>query len=221
MSPNSIADDEIRGGVAVRRTSAEEIVEFLSFSSDPSDRAQELKKFSAREWDRVIKWLDDAGLAFYFLQKLKHTNTTDSAPASVISRLERNFAANQERVAYMSQRFAFLNQKFNDTGVRYAVLKGLSLVPQFCPDAALRHQGDFDYLVDEPSLVAAQQVLIEAGYSPKRSRSNKEFIFVMRGTAEPSRGAEQYQVRAPHAAELHLDIWDSDLNMQPLIRNLF
>jgi hypothetical protein len=160
-------------------------------------------------------------LAFYFLQKLKNTNATDTAPTWVMSQLERNFAANLRRVGDMSHRFGSLNRRFNDAGVRYTVVKGLSLVPQFCPDAPLRHQSDLDYLVDDPSLLAAQRVLLEAGYSPKLSRSNQEFIFVMAGTREPSRSAEQYSARAPHAVELHLDIWDSDLHGLPLMQRQF
>ncbi len=70
----------------------------------------------------------------------------------------------------MSRRFDFLNLAFNNAGVRYAVLKGLSLVPEFCPYAPLRHQGDFDYLVDPNSLEAAQRILAEAGYVPKPSQ---------------------------------------------------
>lgn len=205
----------------MRRAPAEDIVEFLSFSSDPCDRLEALKKFSPRGWERALRWLNDAGLAFYFLQKLKNTNATDTVPVWVISRLERNFAANQQRVSDVSQRFGFLNQKFNQTGVRYAVLKGLSLVPQFCPDATLRYQGDFDYLVDDQSFLAAQRVLVEAGYSPKVSRSSQEFVFVMPGTREPSHSAEQYSAQAPHAVELHLDIWDSDLHGLPLMPKQF
>jgi Uncharacterised nucleotidyltransferase len=218
---NSIFAGAIGGSATVRRTPAEDIVEFLSFSRDPCGRANDLKKLSLREWERVLSWLDDAGLALYFLQKLKNTNETDGVPAWVTSRLERNFAANQQRVGDMSNRLGFLNKKLSDAGVRYAVLKGLSLVPQFCPDATLRLQGDFDYLVDEQSLLAAQRVLVEAGYNPKASLSSQEFIFVMPGTEEPSGSAEQYEARAPHAVELHLDIWDSERNRLPSLRSLF
>jgi len=139
----------------------------------------------------------------------------------VISHLEWNLASNRGRVDYMSHQFAFLNQKFNDAGVRYTVVKGISLVPQFCPEASLRHQSDFDYLVDDRSLLPAQRILAESGYRAQRSRSSQEFKFVTPDRGEPSRSAEQYQARAPHAVELHLDIWDSDLHGMPLMQRLF
>jgi hypothetical protein len=211
----------VGGGATVRRTPAEHIVEFLSFSNDRCASLGDLNRFTGREWKRALRWLDDSGLPFYFLQKLKDTNATPSVPPWVISHLERNFAANQGRFGYMSNQFAFLNQKFNDASVRFAVLKGISLVPQFCPDAALRHQSDFDYLIDDQSLQAAQKVLVEVGYSPKLSSSSQEFIFLMPGQGEPSRSDEQYEARAPHAVELHLDVWDSDLLGLPLIPRLF
>jgi putative nucleotidyltransferase-like protein len=202
----------------VKRTLAEGIVEFLSFSSDSSERT-ELGKFSPREWARALQWLDDANLAFYFLQKLKDKSATETVPASVISRLEQNFATNQQRVDDMSQRFDVLNNRFNAAGVRYAVIKGFSLVPEYCPSAPLRHQGDFDYLIEEQSLPAARRVLVDSGYVAKQSPSSQESIFVI-PSGEPSRSATQYSARAPHAVELHLDIWDSDLHSVPSIPRL-
>lgn len=205
----------------MRRTPAEHIVEFLSFSSDGCASRGDLNRFNEREWKRALRWLDDSGLPFYFLQKLKDTNATPSVPPWVIAHLERNFAANQGRVGAMSSQFGLLNHKFNDAGVRYAVLKGVSLVPQFCPDAALRHQSDFDYLIDDRSLLAAQSVLVDIGYHQKLSSSRQEFIFLKPGMGEASRSDEQYDARAPHAVELHLDVWDSDLHGLPSIQRLF
>jgi len=210
----------IGGGAAVRRTPAEDIVEFLGFSTTACDRVHELKRISPRKWEPVLRWLDDSGLVFYFLEKLRNTSV-NAVPTWVISRLERDFAANERRVRDMRVRFGFLNQKFNEAGLRYAVLKGFSLVPQFCPDLTLRHQADFDYLVDEQSLSAAQRVLVEAGYCQKHSRRNQEFVFVLPGTGEASRSAEQYSAQAPHAVELHLDIWQSDLSTLPATRRQF
>ena len=204
----------------MKRTPVEEIVGFLSFSRDRHDPLHVFETFTRRQWKHVLQWLDDAGLAFYFLQKLKHTNAGDAVPSFVASRLAANFASNQMRVQDMSHRFEAINRRFTDAGVRYVVLKGFSLVPQFCPYAPLRHQGDFDYLVDERSLPTACSVLIDAGYSPQESRSSKESIFIS-STGEPSRSGRQYSPQAPHAVELHTDIWDSALHRVPAIPSLF
>ena len=205
----------------MRRNPGQEIVDFLSFSSAAKHDHAGLRNFRERDWRRASKWLDDSGLAFYFLRKLKQTNAREAVPTWVMNRLEQSFADNQQRVGEMSRRFDSLNRKFNDAGVRYVVLKGLSLVPEYCPDANLRHQGDFDYLVDDQSLSTAQRIVGDAGYNPKPSASSQEYIFVSRGTGTATRSPEQYSARAPHAVELHLDIWDSEQHGLPSMPGLF
>jgi hypothetical protein len=204
----------------VKRDIREYVARFLSFSGDGSEGLSAVEKFSDREWTHVLQWLYDSGLAFYFLQKLKDTKATGAVPALVLSRLERSFAANQARVEDMSRQFGSLNGRFDDLGIRFVVLKGFSLIPKFCAYAPLRHQGDFDYLVDGESLAAASRVLSDAGYVAKESRSSEEFIFV-HPAGKPSRGAEQYLPSAPHAVELHVDLWDSRLHRVPGVPNLF
>lgn len=208
------------GGAGVTRTPVEDIVAFLRFSRDYRDRLNAIQKFTPRQWRHVLRWLDDAGLAFYFLQKLKDTNAADVVPPLPMSRLERNYASNQLRVDDLSHRFDSINNQFTDAGVHYTAIKGFSLVPQFCPYAPLRYQADFDYLVEEQSLPAASRVLIQAGYTTKDSRSSKESIFITpRG--QPSRGDQQYSPQAPHAVELHTEIWDSKMHKLPPLPNLF
>lgn len=205
----------------MKQAPGETVVQFLRYSGDSHDHSlAAIERFSPRQWERALQWLDDESLAFYFLQKLKDVHAVDRIPDSILGRLQQKFASNQLRVEDMSRRFDILNQKFNDAGFRYAVVKGVSLVPEFCPYAPLRHQGDFDYLLDDKSLTAARQVLLEAGYVPKKSLSSVEEIFVIPG-GKPSRGAEQYSARAPHAVELHTDIWDSVLHGLPQIPQIF
>jgi hypothetical protein len=187
------------------------VLDVLGFAGETNDHLSKLRGFRAREWDNELTWLHDAGLALYLLQKLRDTNATDILPRSILSRLEKNLAANQRRVASMAREFAFLNRKLDDAGVRYAAVKGFSLVPQFCPDASLRHQGDFDYLVDSQSQPKAQHVLEDAGYALKKYKKN-EFVFLMPSAGAPPSTDEQYEAHAPHAVELHLAFWDSELH---------
>ena len=195
----------------MKPTLAEAVVDFLGFSGQTSEHLDELKGFQQREWQRTLPWLHDAGLALYFLQKLKDTNATNILPRSTSSRLEENLTANRRRVGYMARQFDFLNQKFNGAGVRYAAVKGFSLIPQFCPDASLRHQSDLDYLVDNQSLPVAQRMLEDAGYFLKRCSAN-EFVFLMPSAQIVPPADEQYEAHAPHAVELHLAFWDTDFH---------
>jgi hypothetical protein len=195
----------------VKRTVAEAVVNYLSFSGKTSAHVGELAGFRDREWKQGVSWLHDTGLALYLLQKLKRGNVTDIVPKATLSRLEENLAANRRRVIYMASQFEFLNQKLSAAGVRYAAVKGFSLVPQFCPDASLRHQSDFDYLIDHQSLPLAQTVLEEAGYFLSKHKAN-EFVFLMPSRAIPPPDDEQYEAHAPHAVELRVAFWDSDFH---------
>ena len=199
-------------GEVVRQTLAETIVDILSFSGVADDHLSALKRFNRRDWGNVLTWLHDAGLALYLLQKLKGANATEILPISILSRLEKNLTANRQRVAQMASQFDFLNQKFNGAGVRYVAVKGLSLVPEFCPDASLRHQSDFDYLVDEQSLPVARRVLEDVGYGLKKCTAN-EFIFLLPSAWAPLLSdEEQYEAYAPHTVELRLAFWDSHVH---------
>lgn len=204
----------------MKSSPAEAVIGFLSFSGDRRESLEAMEKFTPRHWKHILRWLDDAGLAFYFFQKLKDEHASGNVPLSVLSRLERNFASNQLRIEEMGRRFEAINRKFNDAGVRYTVIKGFSLVPQFCPRAALRHQSDLDYLIDEQSLPLARRLLSDAGYRSKISRSSKESIFVSFGNA-PSRSYAQYSPHAPHAVELHTEIWDDDMHGVREVPKLF
>lgn len=200
---------------------AELVVAFLGCAASPASRTAALGNLNPQKWPQLLQWMDDAGLSFYFLQKLTDTGSRRVVPGWVVKRLEENFAANQRRVGEMSRRFDVLNRQFENAGVLYAVLKGFSLVPQFCPSAALRYQADLDYLIAEDSLTAAQQILRRAGYAEKPSRSRLESIFVPPGSEQPSRGVQQYGPQAPYAVELHLDLWDGDLHQLHSIPRLF
>jgi hypothetical protein len=202
----------------VKRTRPEDIVAFMRFSGAEPNHPR-FPDTSERNWTSLLRWLDDSGMAFYFLQRLQDEGAAESVPGWVLSQLKQDFLANQHRSDYLRQRFAFLNQAFGDAGLKYAVLKGFSHVPQFCPNAALRHQGDLDYLVDERSLPTAQRLLEAAGYRLKPAISDQEFVYLLAGVDAPSHG----RCYAPefHAVELHLDVWDSDLNRLPMMDRLF
>jgi Uncharacterised nucleotidyltransferase len=195
----------------VRHALIDAVLAVLAFTGETSDHLSELRRFRTRDWDHALTWLHDAGLALYLLQKLKNKNATDVLPASIMFRLEKNLAANRRRVASMAAEFEFLNRELDDAGVRYAAVKGFSVVPQFCPDASLRHQSDFDYLVNGGSVPKVQSVLEEAGYVLTKHKKN-EIVYLKRSAGTPPPTDEQYEAHAPHAVELRLAFWDSELH---------
>jgi Uncharacterised nucleotidyltransferase len=205
----------------VIQNSQEALVAFLGYASNSAEGLARLRTLSDRKWRKTLTWLDDAGLALYFFDKLKRTGLAHMIPLWVSCRLEQCLRANESRIFELSKQFDHLNRSFRKANINYAVVKGFSLVPEYCPDANLRHQGDFDYLMDEESIEAAERIVLDAGYSAKPRRSRQELIFVKSGGVPPSRTPEQYSPRSPHGVELHLNMWNSDEHPLPEIRNPF
>jgi len=192
----------------VKRELAHHVVRFLSLSPERSHSVR-WDRFRSRDWQRTLPWLHENGLALYFRQRLKDSNREAAVPDLVWSNLERNFAANRKRITSLANRFERLNREFERAGVTYAAVKGFSLVPDFCPDSCLRPQSDFDYVIQEDSLLQAQRVLAGAGYSLK-AQAARDYEFQLPGTEFVPTAESQYSSSAPHTVELHLSLWDSN-----------
>jgi hypothetical protein len=196
---------------AMNRPLAEAIIRHLSFSDGTDESGASLSNFSLRQWEDTLGWLDNANLALYLLRKLRDTHADRKLPPAVLSRLELNHSRNQLRVAEMASQFAAVNDQFRQSGVRYAVAKGFSLVPEFCPDACLRQQSDLDYLVDEQSLPAAQDVLGGLGYSVKSHPAAEQWIFWKGPIPLAATPSEQYEAKGRYVIELHSAIWEPEV----------
>jgi hypothetical protein len=143
------------------------------------------------------------------LKRLTSLNAAGVLPPTVRTRFEQHLADNQCRVEHIASGFGSLNRGFDSAGVNYAVIKGFSLVPEFCPDASLRVQSDLDYLINKQSLQPAQRVLGEAGYFLTRY-STREFVFSKPQKRTPSRFDNPYVADTDALVELHLTLWDSE-----------
>lgn len=190
-------------GDGVKRGLEETVVDILSLSSCNRCPFPALQGYSSAEWERCLTWMDDTGLALYFLHAIEQT--TDAVPEFVIQRLRNKRHANEERTSYMQRQFEFINRGFENIGIRYSAVKGLTLEPTFCPDVSLRHQSDFDYLTDLEGLYRGSLLLQEMGYVLHKE-SDHERIFVHPDNQGPKRGDAQYAASAAHSVELHLTI---------------
>ena len=198
----------------MNRALAEAIVGCLSLSGETCD-VNVLGKFRLHDWHRTFNWLDRDGLTLYFLQWLKSMNATELLPPSVLARFEQNLANNRQRVDYLAAEFRSLNEGFDRAGLKYAAIKGFSLVPTYCPDAVLRAPSDLDYLVDKASLPVAQRVLEEAGYRLQRF-SDLEFKFGRPSSRIPTVSDDPYSRETEPLVELHLTFWNGKVNRVPL-----
>lgn len=187
---------------------AQAVVDSLSFSNEEFGRV-DFEQFSPRDWQRTLPWLHDNGLALYFLQKLKNANAASAIPLPVLVRLEESLAANRQRTSRLATQFEELNRNFDQAGVAYAAVKGLTLVPEFCPEPYLRHQSDFDYLVDDESLPRACRALEHAGYALSM-HSATDYVFRLPSDGFVPTVYNQYSADAPHTVELHVSLWGSN-----------
>jgi len=125
----------------------------------------------------LLRWLDQSGLALYFLERLQQHNAVDGLPTSLRIALESRLAANRQRTADMLDELRRITGTFTNFGVQFCALKGLSLVPDFCSAQHLRHQTDFDFLVSPEFLCQASRALESHGYVQQEVRASGEICF--------------------------------------------
>ena len=125
---------------------------------------------SKRDTDALLTWLDHSGLALYFLTQLRKHGELDRLPASLKNALERRSDSNRKRMDGMFAEFSKVNSALKDRAIPHAFLKGFTLVPEFCPDASLRHQSDIDILVYPDSVAASRPSVDCLPVQPQRPR---------------------------------------------------
>jgi hypothetical protein len=193
---------------------AEAIIGCLQLSGTSYDFGQ-MARFSARDWERTMGWIDRAGLTLYLVERLKACGATEVLPPRVLARFEQNLADNRCRVDHLLYETGCINEKLDHADVQYAVIKGFSLWPEFCSSPYLRTQCDLDYLVATRSLRSAQNVLLEFGYEARR-RSDVQFEYERPLQRVPSPFDSPYKLQTTPAVELHLGLWEDMGHHVPL-----
>jgi hypothetical protein len=163
---------------------------------------------NSKEGCRLLAWLDKSGLALSFLKRLQTCDATKLISSEWRQALDQRLASNTERYRDMLQEFQRLNEAFRAHNVRVACLKGFSLFPDFCEDPHLRHQTDFDFLVDPPSVEAAAEVLRSCGYTTPRVSKFEESYFTTPLRHIPKQKDNLYSVQRQRQVDLHTSIWE-------------
>ena len=163
-----------------------------------------------RDGEQTLDWLDSSGLALLYWNWLTGLHAAHTLPAAVGQALARNLADHRRRVADMAVEFDSINRSLEKAGIQYAVLKGFALIPDYCPDAALRTAYDYDYLVRPEQVERAGQALSDAGYVWRPGRETHPLVYVRAG--QPPRHAagrdDLYSADFPRTIELHHSLWE-------------
>jgi len=170
------------------------------------------KTFDEKAWEDTLTWLDLSGLAVYFRDHMKTSGSLGSLPQRVRQRLDRSAADNTIRANAIVEELRILCERFTVSGVRYAVLKGIALLPDYCPSPSLRTQYDHDVLVHPSSLEMADEVLRDAGYRQKNSKTDHPLLYCL---PNPEIRFDEtstafYSSKLERSVEVHLRLWESD-----------
>ena len=136
----------------------------LTFCDPLPEQCSRLLNLSSQQWRNLLHWLDISGLALYFLDRLVELDLCHVLPPAVLTRLHLNLIDNTERTRGMISESIAIQKGFQEAGLLYASLKGLSLWPSSVPMPELRSQFDLDFLVGEQSAPEARRILERRGY---------------------------------------------------------
>jgi len=168
-----------------------------------------LPPLQSRHGARLIRWLDESGLALSLLNSVRSHATGGGLSAEWRDALEGRRERNDGRLQDMLGEFQRLNDAFRAQGILAVTLKGFSLVPDFCADASLRHQTDFDFLVGPGDVDAAAEVLRSCGYSTPQLSHSGESFFTTPLHHVPSRTDDLYAIQRHRQVDLHVSLTES------------
>jgi hypothetical protein len=193
----------MRNGAAKRAIlqALQRVPDFSRLASLPSP--------GTRQGLRLLQWLDQSGLALYFFNGVQARKTGMSLPGEWHDALSQRVQRNAARLKDMLYEFQRLNEAFRARGILAVTLKGFSLVPDFCENPNLRHQTDFDFLVDSTAIEPAAEVLHSLGYSTPCLSHSEESSFTTPLNHIPTHHDDLYALQHHRQVDLHVSITES------------
>jgi hypothetical protein len=165
-----------------------------------------LRGCNGREIHKLLRWLDQSGLALYLYSRLEAQEAVGLVPVEFSQALERRQDANRTRALDMLGEFDRLVRALATHSVRFCALKGFTLIPDFCPAPGLRHQTDFDFLVAPQSTEHARQALHSCGYKQEGNLQNGELTFATPLRHVPSPSDDIYALPRHREVDLRMSL---------------
>ena len=188
-----------------------EILKTMRMGSTPCYSRERLSRIRKGQWEGTLSWLVRSGLALYWWSRIKSNGAESSVPENTRKLLEEDLRENRDRLTAMGEEFRALIKLIEDARMPYVVLKGFSLIPEYCPDAALRNQYDFDFLVDEGSIPTLDMALRQNGFIQKCRRSNSDpwaYFHSLRKPVIPTNLDRVFSPGLHRAVEIHTCLWE-------------
>lgn len=159
---------------------------------------------------QVLRWLDEAGLTLYLLDKCERQGHKGRLPDEWRAALEGTRERNRTRVTAMFAEFNKVIKALSTSRIPFAVLKGFSLQPEFCSSINLRHHIDTDLLVAPSHTDRATKTLLTIGYEKEGTEDFGEIRFVKdRAKSPPTARDDIYSIRPESRVEIHHRLFES------------
>lgn len=186
-----------------RQPADREVVEaVLSCFRDERDvAAARLRNLSERRWNRSIFWIDAAGMSLYLHHELLKLELVDLVPSEITKRWSSNKAQNTARCEALFKEMCAVNARFHADGIRFANVKGFTLMRNGCPDLTLRLQLDLDLDVALADVERAHARLSSMGY--RLTGSTETVREYKRGSVELISGDGRYKAPESFSVEMH------------------
>jgi len=172
-----------------------------SFQGSAPEVASQFLNYSQSDWKAILVWLDISGMALYLLDRIDELGIEDSVPAEILERLQLNLQRNRQRAAALLHEAETVAKQFEQAGIPFALLKGITLTPDSVPKPALRWQIDLDLLIPESDAKAAMDVLRTLDYSLHATCGNT--LELRSGSPGKPDLANLYRAHAQKSLELH------------------
>ena len=173
-----------------------------TFRDDLARNEETIACLNQLSWEQSYRWLNASGMALYLLDRIARMGLEEAVPAETLLRLQESQRGNRVRVEEMFLEFVTINRRFQEAGVRYANLKGITLVPGYCAEPGLRFQLDLDFLVDSKDEHRCDEILSQFGYRLRgvngKTREYKAGLDVLPALRD------MYQPKPQRSVEIHL-----------------
>jgi Uncharacterised nucleotidyltransferase len=169
-----------------------------------------LSGISPAIWQLELGWLDRSGLILPLIDTIQRRSLQHVLPSRMLEPMRQRLRDNETRMRQMLAAFAQITQLFNEQSITYACVKGFSLIPDWLSSISCRHQSDFDFLIAEPDIEIAEQILLHLGYRVLAKEASGERRYATFGSEVKGKDAYLYTLQESHAAELHLYFWEPE-----------